>query len=93
MSIAVPPGGLDHQECGSTSFNSNWPWRPDPTEARNDGGPPGKSPPGAGLNFAAYNNHDPRCGPPPRLRNTAAPGLYHGYFDNRYREQFVLAFP
>jgi hypothetical protein len=46
----------------------------------------------AGLVFAAQNNHDPRCGPPPRLRNTADPGLYHGYFENRFGEQFVFTF-
>jgi hypothetical protein len=46
----------------------------------------------AGLVFAAQNNHDPRCGPPPRLRNTADPGLYYGYFENRYGEQFVFTF-
>ena len=46
----------------------------------------------AGLVFAAQNNHDPSCGPPPRLRNTADPGLYHGYFENRYGEQFVFTF-
>ncbi len=28
----------------------------------------------------------------PRLRNTDNPGLYHGYFENRYGEQFVLTF-
>ena len=46
----------------------------------------------AGLVFAAHNNHDPSCGRPPRLRNTADPGLYHGYFENRYGEQFVFTF-
>jgi hypothetical protein len=45
-----------------------------------------------GLVFVAHNNHDERCGPPPRLRNTDNPGLYHGYFENRYGEQFVLTF-
>ena len=46
----------------------------------------------AGLVFAAHNNHDPRCGRPPRLRNTADPGLYFGYYENRYGEQFVFRF-
>jgi hypothetical protein len=44
------------------------------------------------LVFVAHNNHDPRCGPPPRLRNTDNLGLYHGYFENRYGEQFVFTF-
>jgi hypothetical protein len=44
----------------------------------------------AGLVFAAYNNHDPSRGLPPRLRNTADPGLYYGDFENRYGEQFVF---
>jgi hypothetical protein len=42
--------------------------------------------------FVAHNHHDPRCGRPPRLRNTDNPGLYYGYFENRYGEQFVLTF-
>jgi hypothetical protein len=46
----------------------------------------------AGLVFAAQNNHDPRCSQPPRLRNTDDPGSYHGYFENRYGEQFVFTF-
>jgi hypothetical protein len=46
----------------------------------------------AGLVFAALNTHDASCGRPPRLRNTADPGLYHGYFENRYGEQFILTF-
>ena len=54
--------------------------------------PEGPDPGAAGLVFAAYNNHDPRCGRPPRLRNTADPGLYYGYFENRYGEQFVFTF-
>ncbi|WP_165234531.1 hypothetical protein [Aquisphaera insulae] len=52
--------------------------------------PEGQDPGDAGLVFAACNNHDPRCGPPPRLRNTDNPGLYHGYFENRHGEQFVF---
>ncbi len=32
----------------------------------------------AGLVFAAHNNHDERCGRPPRLRNTDNLGLYYG---------------
>jgi hypothetical protein len=46
----------------------------------------------AGLVFAAHNNHDPRCGAPPRLRTTDNPGLYYGYFENRYGEEFVFTF-
>jgi hypothetical protein len=46
----------------------------------------------AGRIFAAHNRHDPRCGPPPRLRNTDNLGLYYGYFENRYGEQFVFTF-
>jgi hypothetical protein len=45
-----------------------------------------------GLVFVAHNNHDERCGPPPRLRNTDNSGLYYGYFENRYGEQFVFTF-
>jgi hypothetical protein len=54
--------------------------------------PEGPDPGDAGLVFAAHNNHDPSCGRPPRLRNTADPGRYHGYFENRYGEQFVFTF-
>ena len=46
----------------------------------------------AGLVFAAHNHHDPRCGRPPRLRNTDGPGFYHGYFENCCGEQFVFRF-
>jgi hypothetical protein len=46
----------------------------------------------AGLVFAAHNNHDERCGRPPRLRNTDNLGLYYGYFENRSGEQFVFTF-
>src|SRR4051794_18718482 len=46
----------------------------------------------AGLVFAAYNTHHEPCGPSPRLRNTESPGLYYGYFENRYGEQFVFTF-
>ena len=53
--------------------------------------PEGKDLGDAGLVFAAYSNQDPSCGPPPRLRNTD-PGLYYGYFENRYGEQFVFTF-
>jgi hypothetical protein len=52
----------------------------------------GPDPGEPGLVFAAQNNHDPRCGSPPGLRNTADPGLYYGYFENRYGEQFVFTF-
>jgi hypothetical protein len=54
--------------------------------------PEGYLPGDAGLVLAAHNNHDPRCGLPPRVRNTDSPGLYHGYFENRYGEQFVFTF-
>jgi len=46
----------------------------------------------AGLVFTAHNTHHERCGAPPRLRNTDNPGLYYGYFENRYGEQFVFTF-
>jgi hypothetical protein len=46
----------------------------------------------ARLVFAAYNTHHERCGPPPRLRTTDNPGLYHGYFENHYGEQFIFTF-
>ncbi len=46
----------------------------------------------AGLVFAAHDTHDERCGPPPHLRNTANHGLYYGYFENCYGEQFVFTF-
>ena len=35
---------------------------------------------------------DPRCGRPPRVCNSDNPGLYHGYFENHYGEQFVFTF-
>src|SRR4051794_16515928 len=54
--------------------------------------PEEQGPGDAGLVLAAHNNHDPRCGWPPRVRNTDNPGLYHGYFENRYGEQFVFTF-
>jgi hypothetical protein len=54
--------------------------------------PKAQGPDDVGLVFAAHNNHDERCGPPPRLRNTDNPGLYYGYFENRYGEQFVFRF-
>ena len=44
------------------------------------------------LVFAAQNLHGPSCGRPPRIRNTANPGLYYGYFENRHGEQFVFTF-
>jgi hypothetical protein len=46
----------------------------------------------ARLVFAAHNCHHERCGAPPHLRNTDNPGLYYGYFENRYGEQFVFTF-
>ncbi len=54
--------------------------------------PEGQDAGGAGLVFAAQNVYDSRCGRPPRLRNTDNPGLYHGYFENCYGEQFVYTF-
>jgi len=54
--------------------------------------PKGQDPGDTSLVFAAHNTHDERCGSPPRLRNTAEPGLYHGYFENRHGEQFVFVF-
>jgi hypothetical protein len=54
--------------------------------------PEGQDPGDAGLVFAAHNNHDPRCGRAPRVCNTDNSGLYHGYFENRYGEQFVFMF-
>jgi hypothetical protein len=54
--------------------------------------PEEQDPGDAGLVFAAHINHDPRCGWPPRVRNTDNPGLYYGYFENRYGEQFVFTF-
>jgi hypothetical protein len=55
-------------------------------------GPEGPDPGDAGLDFTAHNDHDPRCGRPLWLRNTADPGLYYGDFENRYGEQFVFTF-
>ncbi len=52
----------------------------------------GQDPVDVGLVFAAHNTHHERCGTPPRLRNTDNPGLYYGYFENRYSEQFVFTF-
>ena len=46
----------------------------------------------AGLVFVAHNTHHARCGAPPRLLNANDLGLYHGYFENRYGEQFVFTF-
>ena len=54
--------------------------------------PQGPDPGDAGLVFAAHNNHDPRCGRPPRLRDTDDPSFYYGYFENRHGEQFVFTF-
>lgn len=54
--------------------------------------PKDQDPGDAALVFAAHNVHDVRCGSPPRLRNSDSPSLYHGYFENRYGEQFVLTF-
>jgi hypothetical protein len=51
-----------------------------------------RDPGDAGLVFAAYNTHHARCGVPPRLCHTNSLGLYFGYFENRYREQFVFTF-
>ena len=54
--------------------------------------PKAHEPGDVGLVCVAHNNHDERCGTPPRLRNIDNPGLYYGYFENRYGEQFVLTF-
>ena len=54
--------------------------------------PERQDPGDAGVVFAAYNTHHERYGTPPRRRNAANPGLYHGYFENRYGEQFVFTF-
>jgi hypothetical protein len=54
--------------------------------------PKDQDPSDNGLVFAAHNIHSARCGSPPRLRNTDSPALYHGYFENRYGEQFVFTF-
>jgi hypothetical protein len=54
--------------------------------------PKRQDPGDVGLVFTAHNTHDERCGPPPHLRNTANPGLYYGYFENRYGELFVFTF-
>ncbi|MGO8898486.1 MAG: hypothetical protein ACLQU5_09065 [Isosphaeraceae bacterium] len=51
-----------------------------------------QNPAGAGLVFAAHNNHTPQCGLPPRVRNTDNLGLYYGHFENRFGEQFVFVF-
>jgi|GEM_PF-6004369 len=52
----------------------------------------GQNPGGAGLVFAAHNNHTPQCGLPPRVRNIDNLELYYGYFENRFGEQFVFVF-
>ena len=54
--------------------------------------PEGQDPGDAGLVFAAHNNHDPRCGRPPRVRTTDNQDLHHGYLENRHGEQFVFTF-
>ncbi len=54
--------------------------------------PENQNPGGAGLVFAAHNNHTPHCGLPPQVRNIDNPGLYYGYFENGYGEQFVFVF-
>ena len=54
--------------------------------------PKDQDPGEARLVFTAHNTHHERCGAPPRLRNTDNPGLYYGYFENRYGEQFVFTF-
>ncbi len=54
--------------------------------------PQDQDPGDAGLVFAAYDTHHERCGASPRLRNTDNPGLYYGYFENDFGEQFVFTF-
>ena len=51
-----------------------------------------KAPGDAGLVFAAHNNHTEHCGRPPSVRKKDNPGLYHGYFENCFGEQFVFTF-
>ena len=55
-------------------------------------GPEGKAPGDPGFVFAVHNVNDPRCGRPPRLRNTDHPSFCYGYFENRHGEQFVFTF-
>ena len=55
-------------------------------------GSKGQEPGNAGLVFVAWNTHSPSCGEPPRVRTTENPGLYYGYFENRFGEQFVFTF-
>ncbi len=54
--------------------------------------PKGQNRADASLVFAAHNIHDERCGSPPRVRNTDNLELYHGYFENRFGEQFIFTF-
>ena len=54
--------------------------------------PKDQDPGDAGIVFTAYNTHHERGGAPPCLRNIDHTGLYHGYFENRYGEQFVFTF-
>jgi len=41
--------------------------------------------------FQVSNHHTPSCGRPPSV-NGDAPGLYHGYFENRFGEQMLFVY-
>ena len=41
--------------------------------------------------FTVSNHHTPHCGAPPAV-NGDEPGVYHGYFENSYGEQFVFLY-
>lgn len=38
-----------------------------------------------------YNRHSSTCGSPPPMSNEGS-GLYMGYFENRYREQWLFTY-
>jgi len=44
------------------------------------------------LVFTARNIHSEDCGRPPSLRNRDNSGVYHGYYENGFGEQFVFTF-
>ncbi len=46
----------------------------------------------ADIVFIAHNNHTEHCGQPPSVRKKDNPGLYHGYFENCFGEQFVFTY-
>ena len=41
--------------------------------------------------FSVSNHHTEKCGKPPAI-DSDDPNTYHGYFENRYGEQFVFAY-